>query len=218
MLSHWSVLPFLCAVAAAAYDAAGFYDLKATTLTGQDFSFDLLKGKVALIVNVASMCGFTESTYTGLVRLHNILSYPYPYPYHFTVLAFPCNQFGEQEPGDSDDIALLAQNYKVEFPIFSKIDVLGEDTHPVYKNIIGQSGVLPEWNFYKYLVSHEGEVLKVWGAKDNIEDMFDEVEVAVNKAREADENSGSQSSAEAVKEAAQAATQKTKEELSKEEL
>ena len=89
-------------------------------------------------MNVASYCGFTESTYPGLVRLHDILSHGD----YFNVLAFPCNDFGEQEPGDAEQIAVFLTGYKVEFPVFAKVEASGEDAHPLYKNLIGELTVI----------------------------------------------------------------------------
>ena len=86
-------------------------------------------------MNTASMCGFTESHLRDLTRLHDILSFGDL----FSVLAFPCNQFGEQEPGEPGQIKqFIKVNYNAEFPIFSKVEAIGENAHPVYKNIIGE--------------------------------------------------------------------------------
>ncbi len=152
--------------------------------------------QVSLVVNVASLCGYTDSSYRGLKRLQDILGYSQK----FNVLAFPCNQFGEQEPYEDEAILNFAKtNYDVEFPIFSKVDVIGENAHPAFKNLIselfidinqsivlnwkktnyifaflsGQSSVHPDWNFYKYLVDHNGKVLKAWSTKTTVEEIFD---------------------------------------------
>ena len=91
--------------------------------------------QVSLVVNVASLCGFTDTTYRGLKRLQDILGYGK----RFQVLAFPCNQFGDQEPYDNDIIQQFATtNYAVEFPMFSKVDVIGEEAHPAFKNLISK--------------------------------------------------------------------------------
>lgn len=91
--------------------------------------------QVSLVVNVASLCGYTDSSYKGLKRLQDILGYSKK----FNVLAFPCNQFGEQEPHEDEVILNFAKtNYDVEFPIFSKVDVIGENAHPAIKNLISK--------------------------------------------------------------------------------
>lgn len=91
--------------------------------------------QVSLVVNVASLCGYTDSTYRALKRLQDILSFNQK----FNVLAFPCNQFGEQEPYEDEVIHNFAKtNYDVEFPMFSKVDVIGENAHPAFKNLISK--------------------------------------------------------------------------------
>ena len=90
---------------------------------------------MSLVVNVASLCGYTDSSYRALKRLQDILGYNQK----FNVLAFPCNQFGEQEPYEDEVIYNFAKtNYAVEFPMFSKIDVIGENAHPAFKNLISK--------------------------------------------------------------------------------
>lgn len=124
------------------------------------FKFDQLRGKVVLIVNVASNCGFTPQ-YKQLEYLYKKYK-----PYGFEILGFPCNQFGNQEPGtDEEIIAFTRDKFGVTFPIFSKIDVNGPDEHPVYtylkekkRGILGFKGV--KWNFEKFLINREGKVVK----------------------------------------------------------
>ncbi|XP_064114696.1 glutathione peroxidase 7-like isoform X2 [Macrobrachium nipponense] len=136
---------------------------------------------VTLVVNVASHCGYTEATYRALKKLHDILSYGD----HFSVLAFPCNQFGEQEPLDMPEIInFVTSEYNVEFPIFNKINVIGEDAEPAFRQLTDESSVVPDWNFYKYLVDETGHVIDAWGTATTIESIFDEINFAVEKAKE----------------------------------
>ena len=106
----------------------GIYDFTATSLAGEEVPLKRFEGKVLLIVNTASACGFTPQ-YRGLEALHRELS-----PRGFAVLGFPCNQFGGQEPGDAKEIAEFCESkYDVSFPMFAKIDVNGANAHPLYQ-------------------------------------------------------------------------------------
>ena len=136
------------------------YDIPINSLTGQPGKLAEQKGKVALIVNVASKCGPTPQ-YEGLEKIYEQYR-----DRGFTVLGFPCNQFLEQEPGTPDEIAEFCQvNYGVQFPIFEKIDVNGDDKHPLYAELEktaddeGHSGDI-RWNFEKFLVDGDGKVVK----------------------------------------------------------
>ncbi|MEO1172204.1 MAG: glutathione peroxidase [Myxococcota bacterium] len=132
------------------------YDIALKTLQGQDTSLREHEGKVVLIVNVASRCGYTPQ-YKGLEEL-----YQDGKGQGLVVLGFPCNQFGAQEPGSNDEIATFCEkNYGVTFPLFDKIDVNGPNAHPLYTALkaAGGSGDI-KWNFEKFLVSREGTVLK----------------------------------------------------------
>ncbi len=135
------------------------HDFSATSLTGEEISLALYRGKVLLIVNTASQCGFT-SQYGGLEQLHRSLG-----PRGFLVLGFPCNQFGQQEPGNAEEIkSFCALNYDVTFPLFAKVDVNGEGAHPLYKYLkAAQTGLLGseaiKWNFTKFLVNGAGDVV-----------------------------------------------------------
>ena len=134
------------------------YDFNAKSLSGEDVSLKRYEGKVLLIVNTASKCGFTPQ-YEGLETLHRELS-----PRGFAVLGFPCNQFGGQEPGDAHQIEeFCANKYDVSFPMFAKIDVNGSAAHPLYKYLKGEkSGLLGssiKWNFTKFLVDRSGKVV-----------------------------------------------------------
>jgi glutathione peroxidase len=139
---------------------ASFYALKTTTLQGQPADLSQYAGKVALVVNVASQCGFTPQ-YAGLQKLYDELK-----GRGFVVLGFPSNDFGGQEPGSPDEIAgFCKKNYGVSFPMFSKlVTKAGPDQSPLYA-YLGQSGTLPSWNFGKYLVGKDGRVLQYFASK-----------------------------------------------------
>jgi glutathione peroxidase len=136
------------------------YDFTMDDLTGRPVAFDQFKGKVLLIVNTASKCGFTPQ-YQGLEELHRKL-----HDRGLEVLGFPCNQFGKQEPGSSDEIATFCErNYGVSFKMFSKIDVNGSDAAPLFKylkheapGLLGSEAI--KWNFTKFLIDREGKVRK----------------------------------------------------------
>lgn len=136
------------------------YDIEVTTLDGQTKDLHDLEGKVALFVNVASQCGFTPQ-YAGLEKLYEKYK-----DQGLVVLGFPCNQFGAQEPGSEEEIAGFCQkNYGVSFPMHSKIEVNGPNTHPVYEYLKGEKkGLLGtekiKWNFTKFLVDKQGKVVK----------------------------------------------------------
>jgi glutathione peroxidase len=137
---------------------AGIYDLTATSLAGEHIALKRFEGQVLLIVNTASACGFTPQ-YGGLEALHKEFS-----PRGFSVLGFPCNQFGNQEPGDAAQIEQFCANtYAVSFPMFAKIDVNGFRAHPLYQYLKNEkSGVLGasiKWNFTKFLVDRSGKVV-----------------------------------------------------------
>ncbi|XP_053286294.1 glutathione peroxidase 7 isoform X1 [Pleuronectes platessa] len=117
--------------------------------------------QVSLVVNVASECGFTEEHYKDLQQLQRDFG-----PYHFNVLAFPCNQFGQQEPGSDKEIdSFVRRVYGVSFPLFSKISIVGTGANNVYKYLVEASGKEPDWNFWKYLIDVNGKVVDTWGPK-----------------------------------------------------
>jgi glutathione peroxidase len=135
------------------------YDIPIGALDGTPGRLAEQKGKLSLVVNVASKCGLTPQ-YTGLQALQERFGGE-----RFTVLGFPCNQFLGQEPGTPDEIAAFCStSYGVSFPLFEKIDVNGEDRHPLYAELTqvadekGHTGDI-QWNFEKFLVSSDGEVL-----------------------------------------------------------
>lgn len=135
------------------------HDFTIKDATGNNVDLSLYKGKVLLIVNVASKCGLTNSNYTELNELYQ------KYKEHgFEILAFPCNQFGEQEPGSNDEIVdFVCTRFKSEFPIFEKVDVNGENAAPLYKFLKkGFYGILGDniqWNFAKFLVDKNGKTV-----------------------------------------------------------
>ena len=128
------------------------YDFKMNSLDGKQIDFSKYKGSNLLIVNVASECGFTPQ-YADLQKLHA------DYGDKVIVLGFPANNFGGQEPGNSQQIAQFCQkNYGVEFQMFEKISVKGDDQHPLYQWLKEKTGQEPTWNFCKYLVKPDGSV------------------------------------------------------------
>ncbi|HEY7948341.1 MAG TPA: glutathione peroxidase [Acidimicrobiales bacterium] len=135
------------------------YDIPVNTLQGKPSSLGDLKGKAVLVVNVASKCGLTPQ-YTGLQKLQDTYA-----GRGFSVVGFPCNQFLEQEPGTADEIAQFCTvNYGVTFPLFEKIEVNGPGRHPIYDSLTavpdaeGAAGDI-QWNFEKFLLSPEGEIV-----------------------------------------------------------
>lgn len=136
------------------------YDIQVQDIKGQSRTLDEYQGKVLLIVNTASKCGFTPQ-FEGLQKLHQELG-----GRGFEVLGFPCNQFMSQDPGDNDEISQFCSlNYGVDFPMFAKIEVNGPNTHPLYrflkseaKGLMGSEKI--KWNFTKFLVNQNGQVVK----------------------------------------------------------
>ena len=135
-------------------DALGsIYDFKMKALDGSEVDFSKYKGKALLIVNTASKCGFTYQ-YEELEKIHD------QYADKVTVLGFPANNFLWQEPGSNKDIAEFCQrNYGVSFQMFEKISVKGRDQHPLFKWLAAKSGKTPSWNFCKYFVDKNGNVV-----------------------------------------------------------
>ena len=130
------------------------YDIPVKTLTGEDSTLGALAGKTLLVVNVASKCGLTPQ-YTALEELHARLS-----PRGFSVVGFPCNQFGGQEPGTAEEIEeFCSMTYGVTFPMFEKVVTRPvSDQSPVY-GFLSKSGNLPAWNFAKYVVGKDGQIV-----------------------------------------------------------
>ena len=135
------------------------YDITLNTLDGKPQSLAAYKGKVVLAVNVASECGFTPQ-YAGLQKL-----YAEQKDRGLVVLGFPCNQFGGQEPGSAAQIAAFCQkNYSVTFPLFEKLEVKGVGQAPLYQFLTAKHGE-PAWNFHKYLVGKDGQVIQAFSSK-----------------------------------------------------
>jgi glutathione peroxidase len=147
------------------------YDFTAKNLAGQDVSLSDFRGQVLLIVNTASKCGFTPQ-YAGLEELYEKL-----HPEGLTILGFPCNQFGAQEPGSESEIGAFCQkNYGISFPMFAKIDVNGADAHPLYqylkkdrKGLLGTEAI--KWNFTKFLIGRDGEPVARYAPQTKPEDL-----------------------------------------------
>lgn len=131
---------------------SGLYDFKMNSLDGTPIDFSKYKGKTLLIVNTASKCGYTPQ-YTDLQKLHE------QYGSKITILGFPANNFGGQEPGSNAEIGeFCKKNYGVSFQMFEKISVKGDDQHALYKWLKEKTGQEPTWNFCKYLVKPDGTV------------------------------------------------------------
>jgi len=152
------------------------FDFTAASLDGSPVDLSRYRGKVLLIVNTASQCGFTPQ-YKGLEQLYR--------DYHergLEVLGFPCNQFRQQEPGNEAEIgAFCEKNFGVSFPLFAKIDVNGDDAHPLFRFLKGEApGVLGtegiKWNFTKFLVNKEGAVVKRYAPATKPEELKGDIE------------------------------------------
>ena len=152
------------------------YDIKVKTINGEETTLEPYKGKVLLIVNVASKCGYTPQ-YDGLEALYKKYR-----DEGLVVLGFPCNQFGSQEPGSEAEIQNFCRvNFGVTFPMFSKINVNGEETHPLYQYLKSeQPGILGteaiKWNFTKFLVDKEGKVVERFGSSTKPKELEEKIE------------------------------------------
>lgn len=152
------------------------YDFSANSLEGQPVPLSTFKDKVLLIVNTASQCGFTPQ-YQGLQSIHNQYENQ-----GFAVLGFPCNQFGQQEPGSASEIQSFCETrFGVTFPLFEKVDVNGSDAHPLFKyltkaapGIFGTEGI--KWNFTKFLVDRSGKVVKRYPSTTKPEDIEKDIQ------------------------------------------
>lgn len=155
------------------------YDFSAIDIDGHDKSLTAYEGKVLLVVNVASKCGFTPQ-YTGLQALWEKYR-----DRGLVVMGFPCDQFGHQEPGDEAEIMnFCSLTYDVDFPMFSKIDVNGANAHPLWKWLKDEkSGMLGigaiKWNFSKFLVGRDGRVIKRYAPTDTPESIAKDIEAAL---------------------------------------
>ncbi len=152
------------------------YEYSAKTIKGEDVSLDRFRGNVMLIVNTASKCGFTPQ-YKELQALYEEFN-----EQNVTILGFPCNQFGSQEPGKEQDIEQFCQlNYGVSFPMFAKVDVKGEHAHPLFTylteeapGLLGSKGI--KWNFTKFLVDQNGKVVKRYAPQTSPKDIKKDIE------------------------------------------
>ena len=151
------------------------YDFKVKDTYGDDYSLDNIKGKVALIVNTASKCGFTPQ-FEGLEELYKDYK-----DKGFIILGFPSNQFGQQDPGDDEEIRGFCQlNYGVTFPMMQKIEVNGDNEDPLYTHLKDEQGGLLtgkiKWNFTKFLVDKEGNVVERYAPTTKPEDIRKDIE------------------------------------------
>lgn len=155
------------------------YEIPVQTIDGREETLAEYRGKVMLIVNTASQCGFTPQ-YKGLEALHRELG-----PKGLVVLGFPCNQFGAQEPGDADEIKKFCSlTYDVTFPLYAKVEVNGFHSHPLWAflkhekpGLLGTEAI--KWNFTKFLVGRDGRVLERYAPNDTPEEMRAEIEKAL---------------------------------------
>jgi glutathione peroxidase len=156
--------------------SASVYDFSATSIEGASVALNTYQDKVLLIVNTASQCGFTPQ-YQGLQALHDKYR-----DRGLVVLGFPCNQFGQQEPGDSNEIRSFCETrFGVSFPLFQKIDVNGSNAHPLYQyltkaspGLFGTEGI--KWNFTKFLVDRSGKVVKRYPPTAKPEDLEKDIQ------------------------------------------
>ncbi|HWX18283.1 MAG TPA: glutathione peroxidase [Candidatus Binatia bacterium] len=159
--------------------ADSLYGIPLKDIDGKSTSLKPYAGKVLLIVNVASKCGYTPQ-YTGLEAIHEKYK-----DQGFSVLGFPCNQFGGQEPGSNEEIKqFCSSKYQVSFPLFDKIDVNGPNRHPLYVRLAGTDAPFPgniKWNFNKFLIGRDGKILKRFdsGTKPDSPELTQAIEAAL---------------------------------------
>ncbi len=159
--------------------STSIYDFEALGIDGQPVPLSRFKGQALLIVNTASACGFTPQ-FAGLQELHKTYG-----PRGLAVLGFPCNQFGSQDPGSDTEIASFCQlNYGVGFPMMQKIDVNGAGAHPLYQwltkeapGLLGTKAI--KWNFTKFLVGKDGQVIKRYAPTDTPKSLGKDIEAAL---------------------------------------
>lgn len=158
---------------------SNIYDFQALSIDGKQVPLSKYRGQPMLIVNTASACGFTPQ-FAGLEQLHQTYG-----ERGLVVLGFPCNQFGNQDPGSDGEIATFCQrNYGVSFPMMSKIEVNGADAHPLYRwltaeapGLLGSKAI--KWNFTKFLIGRDGRVLKRYAPQDAPEKLAGDIEAAL---------------------------------------
>ncbi len=156
------------------------YSIEVKGIDGTEYQLEKYRGQVVLVVNTASKCGFTPQ-YTGLQELYDHFK-----DRGFTVLGFPCNQFGAQEPGSESEIASFCSlNHGVSFPLHTKVDVNGDDTHPLFAHLkreapglLGSEAI--KWNFTKFLIAKDGSVHKRYGSKDSPASIADDIEALLS--------------------------------------
>jgi glutathione peroxidase len=155
------------------------YDFEAQTINGEAVKLDQYRGKVLLIVNTASKCGFTPQ-FDGLEKLWKDMG-----PKGLAVVGFPCNQFGGQDPGANDEIASFCQlNYGVSFPMMGKVEVNGPNAHPLYQWLVKEApGILGtkaiKWNFTKFLIGKDGQVLGRYAPTDTPKSLAADIDKAL---------------------------------------
>jgi len=158
-----ALLTALFAAFSLSLQAEGLQDIKLKDIDGKETTLKAYQGKVLLIVNVASKCGYTPQ-YKALEALQQKYK-----DKGFTVLGFPCNQFGGQEPGSNEEIKqFCSSTYNVTFPLFDKIEVNGSNRHPLYVALAGKDSPYPgniKWNFSKFLIGRDGKILKRFESK-----------------------------------------------------
>ena len=192
----------------------GFYALKARlieshdhkdTISRKQVKFEKYRGKVVLIVNVASECMFSHSHYQELVKMYNTINklpldccdetgwkpdetpiLTEPEDSYFTILGFPCDQFGDHLESAVEEMIDIYTRYRygVLFPMFEKVECKGENAHPVWKFITNETKVKPEWNFYKYLIDHTGKVVGAYNSPTSIDSLYGTILKYVNAAKE----------------------------------
>lgn len=152
---------------ASAQTNVSLYDIPLKDIDGKDTSLKAYQGKVLLVVNVASKCGYTPQ-YEGLQALQKKYE-----SQGFTVLGFPCNDFMSQEPGTAEEIkAFCSSKYNVTFPLFEKLHVKGKEQHPLYAALTGETSPFPgpiQWNFGKFVISRDGKIVSRFSHKDKPE-------------------------------------------------
>jgi glutathione peroxidase len=158
-------------------------DFSATRIDGREVDLADFSGQVVLVVNTASQCGFTPQ-YQGLQKLHDTYA-----DRGFSVLGFPCDQFGGQEPGTEEEIASFCErNFGVTFPLFAKVEVNGSGAHPLFRWLRSEKGGLLgsriKWNFTKFLVDHDGRVLRRYGPTTAPDRIAADIEAALEQATE----------------------------------
>ncbi|XP_076440570.1 glutathione peroxidase 7-like [Babylonia areolata] len=160
-----------------------FYSYTVMDIHENIISLEEYRGKVSLVVNVASACGYTDNHYKSLVRLQELLADTD----RFNVLAFPCNQFGRQEPGSNLDIYDFAtEKYGANFPLFAKVDVKGPSALDAWKYLSEQSGREPDWNFWKYLIDSNGKVVDAWGPWMDPDRLYNIISSTIRRAEKED--------------------------------